>query len=831
MVTRSSFAGGIPEDGAAGYDFGWLSTRAGGDVDSRGLSYVAESLANRGIEPGQASAILAAIADASGGDPFAMSADGSRVGLLLTEGCRPNIFRSERDEIDAQLDDILEDDSLDMRPVSETLALTADEILSMIYSPAEVREGTPQVGNTFANGGHVDFGVLMQNGAKASKEDIMPIQQSLINAGYSVGRTGVDGLLGKNTIKGIQQYLVDNGNNIAVDGILGPKTMNALAQYSDSDNRKFKKPSHKTVNSVMDSTSVYPKLKSNTQDSDEYHGPFNFGQIINDKYNNFKTQTGLDLSNIDTSNVPESKKKDFTNNIRGLAKFYYKDYDSVPKTPERGTEQCASHVTYKFLDTGAANIDKYDIRGDAWTMGDRVVKAGGQRLYDMFAFTDRPSGDYNNHTKQDTISFVRRHSAKPDYKQYLSDNLMAGDIVELLYPSSKNFGKAYQATGGKRQNTHIGVIVQIGNELYVEDNSGGHLHHRKLSTVLDGKDSQGVLITGAVRTEEQKNMHVKEGLDMSEFGVTPNMEQDAKHYRLDNDAAYRAIGAIYKNKEKLRTDNELSVDEFNRVTGLTQAVMFKESQNGQFFNNNQWISKAGKAAINDENRDEVIPWRRISYSILKRPLYFMSDVANGAFADLLPDAIGRHAETSVGLGHVKYHGKVSPLTDKSREQLGGHEIVAALRRNHPETSGVTTFYALSNLFHKTKQLLNSYLPEEYANNPETIDGITALAYNQGFDMIEESLKNAKSDKQYQKHIDMLLGRDEEVGNTYGGNALILRNYNKYDMYSGEEKEEAEQKEKEKGKSREWPYHFTPFSPLDIADKGYWHPENAGSFSQ
>lgn len=159
---HSQYVGDSSDGMMPEYDFGWLRTRSGRNVDSSCLSYAATSLANRGVKPERASAILAAIASASGGDPFAMSPDGSKVGLLQTAGCKPNIFRDQFDEIDAQLDDILEDDSLDMRPVSETSALTADEILSMIYSPAEVREGWPQVGNTFARGGQIYDGETLK---------------------------------------------------------------------------------------------------------------------------------------------------------------------------------------------------------------------------------------------------------------------------------------------------------------------------------------------------------------------------------------------------------------------------------------------------------------------------------------------------------------------------------------------------------------------------------------------------------------------------------------------------------------------------------------------
>ena len=60
----------------------------------------------------------------------------------------------------------------------------------------------------------------------SSGSDVKKLQEALINAGYDVGSTGADGVLGKNTEAAIKQYQKDNG--LTVDGIAGKNTQGLL---------------------------------------------------------------------------------------------------------------------------------------------------------------------------------------------------------------------------------------------------------------------------------------------------------------------------------------------------------------------------------------------------------------------------------------------------------------------------------------------------------------------------------------------------------------------------------------------------------------------------
>ena len=60
----------------------------------------------------------------------------------------------------------------------------------------------------------------------SSGSDVKKLQQTLVDAGYDVGKSGADGVFGKNTLAAVKQYQKDNG--LAVDGIAGKNTLGSL---------------------------------------------------------------------------------------------------------------------------------------------------------------------------------------------------------------------------------------------------------------------------------------------------------------------------------------------------------------------------------------------------------------------------------------------------------------------------------------------------------------------------------------------------------------------------------------------------------------------------
>ena len=70
----------------------------------------------------------------------------------------------------------------------------------------------------------------LRNGSSGS--DVLKLQQALVNAGYSVGNAGVDGIYGSATESAVRQYQRDNG--LSVDGVAGQNTLGSLYSVKTS---------------------------------------------------------------------------------------------------------------------------------------------------------------------------------------------------------------------------------------------------------------------------------------------------------------------------------------------------------------------------------------------------------------------------------------------------------------------------------------------------------------------------------------------------------------------------------------------------------------------
>lgn len=64
----------------------------------------------------------------------------------------------------------------------------------------------------------------LQNGSSGS--EVKKLQQALMDAGYNVGKTGVDGIYGSETAAAVKAY--QKANNLTVDGIAGDQTLGNL---------------------------------------------------------------------------------------------------------------------------------------------------------------------------------------------------------------------------------------------------------------------------------------------------------------------------------------------------------------------------------------------------------------------------------------------------------------------------------------------------------------------------------------------------------------------------------------------------------------------------
>ena len=102
----------------------------------------------------------------------------------------------------------------------------------------------------------------------SSGSDVKKLQQALVDAGYNVGSTGVDGVFGKNTAAAVKQYQKDNG--LAVDGIAGKNTLGAL--YGSGTTKTTTGTKAETTASTNKTAQTSDSSASATQNSSASNG-------------------------------------------------------------------------------------------------------------------------------------------------------------------------------------------------------------------------------------------------------------------------------------------------------------------------------------------------------------------------------------------------------------------------------------------------------------------------------------------------------------------------------------------------------------------------------
>ena len=89
-------------------------------------------------------------------------------------------------------------------------------------------------------------------------DDVVSLQKALIAEGYDVGKTGADGVFGKNTAAAVKAYQEKNG--LAVDGIAGKNTLGLLYgnSGSSSSSSSSKTTTAKTSSGTSTTTTAQP---------------------------------------------------------------------------------------------------------------------------------------------------------------------------------------------------------------------------------------------------------------------------------------------------------------------------------------------------------------------------------------------------------------------------------------------------------------------------------------------------------------------------------------------------------------------------------------------
>lgn len=262
----------------------------------------------------------------------------------------------------------------------------------------------------------------LKNGSKGS--DVKKLQQALIDAGYSVGKAGADGIYGSATASAVKAYQKANG--LSVDGIAGNQTLGKLYGSSAATDGS-------TGNSTQTDTSFkYQDFKYDdyTKGDAVKQAEALLQQQIEQKPGEYQSSWQTQLN--DTLNKILNREK-FTYDINGDALYQqYKDqYTTQGKQAMMDTMGQAAAMTGGYGNSYAQTVGQQTYQGYLQQLNDRVPELyqlalnqynqEGQDLYNQYGmYADRENQDYGRH--RDSVSdYYNELQYLTDRSDYLSE--------------------------------------------------------------------------------------------------------------------------------------------------------------------------------------------------------------------------------------------------------------------------------------------------------------------------------------------------------------------------------------------------------------------------
>ena len=198
----------------------------------------------------------------------------------------------------------------------------------------------------------------LRNGSSGS--DVKKMQQTLVDAGYDVGSSGVDGIYGSATEAAVRKYQQDNG--LVVDGIAGDQTLGKL--YTPAA-----KPSTSTGNSQNTQNNSQPAQQTPTD-----YSKYQYDASADQAYQNALAALQQAQSQMPTYQATyDQQLQDLYNQIVNRDKFSY-DLNAD-----------ALYQQYKDQYTTQGKLAMMDTMGQAQAMtggyGNSYAQSVGQQAY------------------------------------------------------------------------------------------------------------------------------------------------------------------------------------------------------------------------------------------------------------------------------------------------------------------------------------------------------------------------------------------------------------------------------------------------------------------
>jgi hypothetical protein len=216
--------------------------------------------------------------------------------------------------------------------------------------------------------------------------------------------------------------------------------------------------------------------------------------------------------------------------------------------------ECAAGIQLSLdynTNISGENRKKLGIKGDAWTMGQNVVDAGGQRVYGLVDNNvDRNMFSNSRDVKNYLDSRKKELNIKP---LEIENNAQNGDLVEMWYEGSPNQNKALKEGKGTIT-THIGIVTEKEGKKYVTHNIHGKWESNPLNEALKKKNvkhGSSIMVSGIVRPDYLDNEN-----SLKTIGIQINPK--AKYYSSKSESSYRTPQETeWKTKTPLNRDSQV----------------------------------------------------------------------------------------------------------------------------------------------------------------------------------------------------------------------------------------------------------------------------------
>lgn len=211
------------------------------------------------------------------------------------------------------------------------------------------------------------------------------------------------------------------------------------------------------------------------------------------KYNGELPQETLVSEKVKKEKVPLER-------IAGesLAPNIYRENRSAVIWNGKSVEECAAGMQLAMISSETPGHISHNERkalgiyGNAWHVGDNVLRAGGSRIYGLHENT----AGLSNSSKMRAKLLSNRSDIDLDV---IYDTARTGDLVEMYYPDSGSQSEAAM-TGRGTYTTHIGMLsTDATGKKYVTHNIHGTWHTDDLASVLTNNGKGKWFVSGIVR--------------------------------------------------------------------------------------------------------------------------------------------------------------------------------------------------------------------------------------------------------------------------------------------------------------------------------------------